>query len=122
IDIVNYYLNNVVTNAPICHAPTISTTIHWYDDVAGDAAGGASPFMIRYDPDDYGSFNKIYYISPLVMDISGSGINLVSLDSANSVYWDIEISGVKNHSGWIGSGTGLLALDKNSNGVIDSNN
>lgn len=51
------------------------------------------PLMIAYC-DPYPVIE--YYWSPLVLDISGDGISLVSKDSSNSVYWDIDNDGV-NH-------------------------
>lgn len=56
--------------------------------------------------------------SPLVLDIAGTGINLTSVNSA-PVYWDIDLDGMREASGWIGAGSGLLAIDLNSNGKID---
>jgi Ca2+-binding RTX toxin-like protein len=58
-------------------------------------------------------------ISPLVLDIKGDGINLTSL-SGSAPYFDLGATGFAHKTGWIGSGSGLLALDRNGNGVIDS--
>lgn len=58
--------------------------------------------------------------SPLVLDISGNGISLTSLEGESSVYWDIDGSGLSKMSGWTSGGTGFLAIDLNQNGAIDS--
>ena len=58
--------------------------------------------------------------SPLVLDISGTGIHLSELNEEGSVYWKHDPNSDFRHaSGWINSGTGLLAVDWNSNDEID---
>jgi Ca2+-binding RTX toxin-like protein len=56
---------------------------------------------------------------PLVLDIAGTGINLAAFDGEDAVYWDNLSDGFREQSGWISEGTGLLAIDLNSNGLID---
>lgn len=59
--------------------------------------------------------------SPLVLDIAGTGLSLTSESGSEAVYWDLNADGFRERSGWIGAGTGLLAIDLNDNGVIDDN-
>lgn len=59
--------------------------------------------------------------SPLVLDIAGTGISLTNVDGNDAVYWDINADGFREQSGWVGAGTGLLAIDLNDNGIIDDN-
>lgn len=56
---------------------------------------------------------------PLVLDIDGDGLELVSVDSANSIYWDVNEDDFSARSGWVGADDGLLAIDLNANGIID---
>ena len=58
--------------------------------------------------------------STLVLDLEGLGIHLVALNETGSVYWDINENGFANASGWIGEGTGLLAIDLNGDGIINN--
>jgi len=65
--------------------------------------------------------------SPLVLDLVGTGLHLTALNGtvANGgvvapVYFDMENSGFGIATGWIGSGSGLLAMDVNGNGKIDN--
>lgn len=59
--------------------------------------------------------------SPLVFDLDHSNsIELISLDNSTT-YWDGNIDGFTNISGWATGGDGFLALDKNHNGNIDDN-
>ncbi len=57
--------------------------------------------------------------SPLVLDLDGDGIELSSLDGNGSVYWDIDVDGFLEASGWIAGGDGLLTIDLNGDGVIN---
>ncbi|MFA7275539.1 MAG: type I secretion C-terminal target domain-containing protein [Pseudobdellovibrionaceae bacterium] len=59
--------------------------------------------------------------SPLVLDLDGDGIELTNLNSTAAVYWDIDADGFRNASGWVTGGDGLLAIDKNADGVINDN-
>lgn len=53
--------------------------------------------------------------SPLVLDLDGDGIELLA---QGSVYWDLDQDGMAEASGWVGPDDGLLALDRNGDGVI----
>ncbi len=57
--------------------------------------------------------------SPLVFDLDGNGIELSALGSADAAYWDIDEDGFAEASGWIAGNDGLLAIDLNSDGLIN---
>jgi Ca2+-binding RTX toxin-like protein len=59
--------------------------------------------------------------SPLVLDLGTGGVNLAALNSSGSVYWDIDQDGFREASGWIAGNSALLAIDLNSDGVINDN-
>ena len=65
--------------------------------------------------DDWGSAEANN--SPLVFDLDGNGIDLVS--TASGVYWDIDQDDFAEKSGWISGNDGLLAIDLNADGVIN---
>ena len=65
-------------------------------------------------------FDAEQQASPLVLDIDGDGIELVALNDAGSVYWDIDLDNFAEASGWITGGDGLLAIDLNVDGVINN--
>lgn len=73
-------------------------------------------------PDDIRDDADLAYqgYCPLVLDLTGDGINLTSLNGEGSVYWDHDNNGFREASAWIGEGTGLLCVDNNENGAIDS--
>ena len=55
---------------------------------------------------------------PIVFDLDGDGIELVSL-SASDVWFDMDEDGIADKTGWVSADDGLLALDRNGNGSID---
>ena len=57
--------------------------------------------------------------SPLVLDLDGDGIELTSLEGATA-FFDVDINGFAQATGWVGPDDGLLALDVNSDGVINN--
>jgi hypothetical protein len=55
---------------------------------------------------------------PILMDIEGDGIRLTGLN--DPVWFDIDADGIPDLMAWTNRGEGLLALDRNGNGSIDS--
>lgn len=58
------------------------------------------------------------YIDPLVLDLDGKGFR--TLPANGTVLFDHDADGVKEATGWIVPDDGLVAIDLNGNGVIDS--
>ncbi|MEM9395120.1 MAG: DUF4214 domain-containing protein [Pseudomonadota bacterium] len=65
----------------------------------------------------------IYFImpkpSPLVLDLDGDGVELTSL-STSSAYFDLDINGFAELSGWVAPDDGVLAIDLNGDGYINN--
>lgn len=57
-------------------------------------------------------------VPPIVLDLDGDGLELVSYDGS-TVQFDMDADGVRDTTGWVGADDGLLALDRNGNGMID---
>ncbi|GKT01276.1 RTX toxin [Acidovorax sp. SUPP3434] len=57
---------------------------------------------------------------PLVLDLDGDGIEAVGIDPARPILFDHDGDGTRNATGWIAGDDGLVVLDRNGNGVIDS--
>jgi hypothetical protein len=57
---------------------------------------------------------------PLVLDLDGDGIETVGITPGAPLLFDHDGDGVKNATGWIKPDDGLLVLDLNGNGSIDS--
>lgn len=56
---------------------------------------------------------------PLTLDLNGNGIETVPLKRPPLLF-DINDTGIKVSSGWIAPSDGLLVMDRNGNGMIDS--
>ncbi len=56
---------------------------------------------------------------PLTLDLNGNGIETVPL-KVPPLLFDINASGIKIGTGWIAPDDGLLVLDRNGNGTVDS--
>jgi Ca2+-binding RTX toxin-like protein len=55
--------------------------------------------------------------TPIVLDLDGNGVNLV--DAAKSkARFDFDGDGVRDRTGWIGKGDGLLVYDRNGDGTV----
>jgi hypothetical protein len=61
----------------------------------------------------------IFLISPLVLDLDGNGVQTLSLKQTY-IHFDHDNNGFLEQTGWVGSGDGLLILDLNGNGSVDS--
>jgi hypothetical protein len=57
---------------------------------------------------------------PLVLDLDGDGIETVGISGASPVLFDHDADGIRTGTGWIKADDGLLVLDLNGNGTIDS--
>ncbi|HKU63746.1 MAG TPA: cadherin domain-containing protein [Rhizomicrobium sp.] len=57
------------------------------------------------------------YITPVILDFDGNGVDLVSVN--NSTAWfDADDDGYRDHMGWVGPNDGILALDVDGDGLI----
>ncbi len=63
-----------------------------------------------------GTGNQSY--DPLVIDLNNDGLSVK--DKKDGVYFDLDGDGLKEKTGWVSDGDGLLALDLNKNGKIDN--
>jgi hypothetical protein len=57
---------------------------------------------------------------PLVLDLNGGGISTVGINPSAPILFDHDGDGIKTGTGWVGAAEGMLMLDINANGNIDS--
>lgn len=57
---------------------------------------------------------------PLVLDLDGDGIEAIGINSSRPILFDHDGDGTKNATGWISGDDGIVVLDRNGNGLIDS--
>ena len=60
-------------------------------------------------------------IDPLVFDLGGDGITTVSLEESNA-FFDLDNNGFAEKTSWVNAKEGLLAYDKNGDGIINGGN
>ena len=58
------------------------------------------------------------FITPLVLDLDGDGIELTSIE--NGTLFDLNNDGILDQTGFGGADDGLLALDRNGDGIINN--
>ncbi|MGE3714759.1 MAG: calcium-binding protein [Alphaproteobacteria bacterium] len=58
-------------------------------------------------------------VDPLVLDLDGDGLELTARSSV-APFYDIDGDGFGEQTGWVHGDDGLLAVDLNSNGIIDN--
>ena len=59
-------------------------------------------------------------VDPILLDLDGDGFETTTVESG--ICFDHEGDGFKEISAWVGSDDGILAYDKNNNGIIDNGN
>ena len=71
--------------------------------------------MIKVNP---GTAGLTRYDSPLVLDLNGDGVQTV--DMAQGTTFDLQATGTAQATGWVNAHDGLLAMDLNNDGKINS--
>lgn len=72
----------------------------------------------NFDFDWWRSFDPNYYLPPIVLDLDGDGVELVSFVNSTARF-DMDGDGNRDRTGWFGADDGLLVYDQNNNGLID---
>ncbi|MFM0158551.1 MULTISPECIES: beta strand repeat-containing protein [Paraburkholderia] len=83
----------------------------------GPPSGGASAGADNDAKNLFGAGGR--EIDPVVLDLSGNGINLTSLNGSPT-YFDFANNGFAQQSSWVGAGTGILCLDPNGAAITSS--
>ena len=86
------------------------------NDAVADGNDGTDT-LIGIETAEFKGGATINLLAPIVLDLDGDGIELVNL-AQSSASFDFLGNGVGTHTGWIGSGDALLAIDRDGNGTI----
>ena len=75
--------------------------------------------------DEYTKFNRtgefhVVNPDPITLDLDGDGIETVKIDGLNSILFDHDADGIRTATGWVKADDGLLVLDSNGDGKIDT--
>lgn len=105
-----YDLNNFVTSymGPVSVASLYPIPPSGTGGSSGGGGGGGGTVV---KPGGGGS------IPPLVLDLDGDGFELIAARKSG-VYFDWDGDGIKEETGWVGPGDGMLVIDRNSDGDV----
>lgn len=83
-----------------------------------DLIGGLISKFLLSNPDPLVKDIKYVWVDPLVLDLDGDGLEISPL--ARGVQFDTNGDSIRTATAWVQADDGLLALDRNGNGAIDS--
>gem|GEM_PF-1526433 len=63
-------------------------------------------------------FSSIGFFDPIVLDLEGDGISILDTSVSQAVF-DMDNDGYAEHTSWFSPGDGVLAVDKNGDGIIN---
>ncbi len=98
------------------HDNIADTAGEMYDNFT-DPLGGPDFRLFDFNNQQADAVNFIN-IDPLVIDLDGDGIELLDYTQAR-VYYDVDNDGFVEKTGWVSADDGMLAYDKNQDGVIN---
>jgi Ca2+-binding RTX toxin-like protein len=90
-------------------------------DEAGDLIGGLSDWLdgAGQDFSDAIAAALRRLVDPIVLDLDGDGVELLARADSN-VFFDMDGDGRKELTGWVGKDDGLLVIDQDNDGSIES--
>ncbi|MFT4080223.1 DUF4214 domain-containing protein [Rhodomicrobium sp.] len=89
-----------------------------YGDEGGDFGGD---YGGDYGDSSWGFGDEGGDFAPVVLDLSGKGINITPLSSSNT-FFDMTGDGREHRTAWAGAGNGVLVYDPNNSGQITQQN
>jgi hypothetical protein len=129
-EIFNCYSGAVFHSSPSRNGPTV---MNWYNDPNGrwEIGGKKLPVAKVLRPRNCETWATAcaaphvpdvalahWIRDPLFVDLDGGGIKTVGLNAG--IHFDHDANGLKELSGWVGPGDGVLMLDRNGNGRLDN--
>jgi hypothetical protein len=93
----------------------------FFDFYTGNNVSGFFPAISKFltgNPDPLVKDIKYVMVDPLVLDLDGDGLEITPL--TRGVQFDGNGDTIRTNTSWVQADDGLLVLDRNGNGVIDS--
>lgn len=99
---------------------TISTSggsIFVADDEAGIDGDDGTDELVAIETARFKGNDDVSLAPPIILDLDGDGLELVNQSSSRANF-DWNGDGVRDRTGWIGKGDGLLVFDRDGNGKV----
>ncbi|MDR6586884.1 calcium-binding protein [Agrobacterium tumefaciens] len=77
------------------------------------------PIILKGEPAAPRVYIVESWFDPVVLDLTGNGLNITSVGSSNT-YLNMEGDGLQHKTAWAGSGNGVLVLDQQGSGDVNS--
>ncbi|RJF93455.1 beta strand repeat-containing protein [Sphingomonas cavernae] len=86
----------------------------------GDAPNAGNDILVKLEDTSISNLSSLIgsTVTPVVLDLDGDGVELV--DRSAGVTFDYDVDGVREATAWAGSDDGILALDRNGDGVVNN--
>jgi hypothetical protein len=113
---------NLAMKFAIQLATFAAVTVLFGGGLAAGAVGyGVAAFALDVLDPKHFIINHLKQIlqDPIVLDLDGDGVVLSTLNSS-SVHFDFNGDGFAERTGWVSATDGILAIDRNSNGLVDN--
>ena len=95
----------------------IDDTVDFISDI-GSGIGDALESSFGFITGLFSSAPEIENIDPLVVDIDGDGVQLISFNDSH-VSFDVDNDGFVENTGWVSGKDGIVVHDKNGDGIIN---
>ena len=96
-------------NAGVQYDPTNPWNIRIPQPVSPDIGNTPDPLV-----------KKIRYVDPLILDLAGDGFHMKGLQQGAPVLFDANGDGIKTSTAWASPSDGILALDRDGDGLIEN--
>ena len=64
-------------------------------------------------------WRQVFFRDPLALDLDGDGLETTGFSLQNPIWFDHDLNGSAEGTGWLKGDDGFLVLDRNGNGTID---
>ncbi len=100
---------------------TVGGTIQINDDNAYADGDDGTDTLIGIETAQFKGGATLSLASPVVLDLDGNGVNLVS-KSQSKAKFDLDGDGIRDTTGWVSKGDGILVFDRNGDGKLSGLN